>query len=173
MTESPARSRCSTSFVLDKFACICCMRIPKKRFAPSEKAIYDRSTPAPPKSPGQQSKEDQMLQFFTNFEKQQAEVSRRKSRFVSEFRSQLVRIPLQHRASDTKRSESFVLKHSVCNPRLKGGTHSSPERKKRKVSDWAKTRNFSFKKARDDLLKKKGGSFAEEQADRPSQFGNR
>ena len=143
MTTSPARSKCSTSSVLDKLACICCMRIPKRHSIPAEKVIYDRASASPPKQANTRSKEDQMLQFISNFEKQQAAVSRRKSRFVSEFRSQLVRIPLQHRVNDSKLNDSFVLKEQVCNPRLMG-TNATPQRKKRKVSDWAKKKNLSF-----------------------------
>ena len=84
-------------------------------------------------------------------------MSRRKSRFVSEFRNQLVRIPLQHRTKDAQ-SKTFVLKKdSGINPRLLG-TFSTPQRKQRKVSDWAKTKNLSFNKAREDLLIKRSSS---------------
>ena len=146
MIESPKRYCCTTSSVLDKLAGICCMKIPKRAVSPVPH-VYDRRSPVgalPPTTP--KSHDDQMMQYIQNIEKQQAEVSKRKSRFVSEFRSQLVRIPLQLRTMDGKQSESFVLKESPLNPRLVGGGLASPQRKQRKVSDWAKKKNFSFKK---------------------------
>ena len=111
-----------------------------------------------------------MLQFFSNFEKQQAAGSRRKSRFVSEFRSQLVRIPLHHRASDPKKPESFVLNDSACNPRLRV---ANSMRQKRKVSDWAKKKNLSYQKARDDMLLKNAHTIGEEKVDALNQTVNR
>ena len=58
-----------------------------------------------------------------------------------------------------------MLKESPLNPRLVGGGLASPQRKQRKVSDWAKKKNFSFKKSRDEMLKKKSSSYVEELGD--------
>ena len=52
-----------------------------------------------------------MLQFIQNMERQQEEINKRKARFVSEYRGQLVRIPLQHRTKvEPEERQSFILK---------------------------------------------------------------
>ena len=95
------------------------MRIPKRQaLSPAPEQASDRVPQASSKPLSPKSREEKMLQFFSGIEKQQREVSRRKSRFVSEFRNQLLRIPLQHRSKDSCQSESFVLRESPINPRL-------------------------------------------------------
>ena len=70
---------------------------------------------------------------------------RRKSRFVSEFRNQLCRIPLKHRSGTggTGVEESFVLNTESPNLRL-FRRDTSVARQKRTVTEWARKKNFSY-----------------------------
>ena len=174
MAHAPSNSHCSTSFVLDKLAGVCCLRIPKYRAPSTNPRVANlREEPsAAVKNSAAKSGEDQMMQFFEHFEKQQAAVMRRKSRFVSEFRNQLVRVPLQHRTRDSKKGDSFVLNESMRNPRLTGSNHSTL-RKQRKVSDWAKVRNISFVKSREDMMQKRAESPVDAPPDVQKRLGDR
>ena len=73
-----------------------------------------------------------------------------------------MRIPLQHRTKESNRTESFILNDSVRKPRL-SGTFASQERKKRKVSDWAKAKNLSYFKAREDMLAREARALVEKE----------
>ena len=83
------------------------------------------------------------MQFVSEQEKRQKEQIRRKSRFVSEFRNQLCRIPLKHRSGTSEQKESFDLNTASTNMRLHRGD-TTVARQKRTVSEWARRKNFSF-----------------------------
>ena len=54
-------------------------------------------------------------------------------------------------------SGSFVMNNSFANPRLQGASPTQ-QRKKRMVSNWAKQKNMSFVKSREDMLQKHSSS---------------
>ena len=91
-----------------------------------------------------QDNASRFMEFIEGQERQQEKLKRRKSRFVSEFRSQLTRVPLQHRVKMTEQEKkSFVLSDTTNRSRL---SVSGMERlrRKRTVSEWAQKKNASF-----------------------------
>ena len=90
------------------------------------------------------------MEFISEQEAHKIDQFRRKSRFVSEFRSRLTRIPLKMRSMSTEREGSFVMIASTKDAQYRK-PNSSVIRKKRTVTEWARGKNFSFKASSEPL----------------------
>ena len=82
------------------------------------------------------------MEFISEQEAHKIDQFRRKSRFVSEFRSRLTRIPLKMRSMSTEREGSFVMIASTKDAQYRK-PNSSVIRKKRTVTEWARKKNIS------------------------------
>ena len=132
--------KCATAAVLDKLAGICCFRLRQKTLK-----RYVSPSPTTHKSVIAQHRDDKLMQFVEAEKEKEKSKARRKSRFVSEFRNQLCRIPLAQRTKlEEGNKRSFVLGDTSCDSRLRRGK-TGIQRRKRTVSEWARARDMSFK----------------------------
>ena len=87
---------CTTTGVLNKLSRLFCISISPKRIE-REVSTPRKNSPNMKNAHRKVDEEVKMAEYFDHLLKNKEEVSRKKSRFVQEFRNQLLRVPLNTR----------------------------------------------------------------------------